>query len=565
MHLALSLLCGVFWLLAFIPAGRGSDGKFRVRFDHPALFLGGFSAVLLVFRWPSFSDPFVYNLDEPQLIAQAMRYLQLPVPWRDVDGNTNGPIISYLLSGAIWFGAPATEFTSRFVLWVCVCGIVSGLYVALRQFLEEPHTRLALLPVAVFFAFNSNEEFLHYSSETVPLLLLCIALALLARAWVRPVKVGPGAYLMMGLLLGVQPYAKLQGAPPALAVGIMAVYVSLLGPGRRILIDSAAKIRFGWLIGGVTVASILSLGPVLAVGAGRDFWISYIEASRFYIGSGSQRDSIVRLLGFETFGDFSMLEISSVWVLLMALVVNPTRLRGEALTLLISAVILCTTGGIAVITPGTSYGHYLAYLIPGLACLAAAGARHSADGPVRAEDQRVFGFRIDPFYVTTLFLLCITVVAAGEHRVFFDKELRSARKVTLPTSDIVTMELRRITKPGEMMAIWGWMPQWYVATGLAPGTRDAVCPYTLRQGPYMDYFQRRFLDDMKRSRPVLFVDAASRAVSFYPLWSADPRHEMYPELVRYLEDQYVLYRSISPSPRGAPIRIYMLKDRLPKS
>ena len=74
----------------------------------------------------------------------------------------------------------------------------------------------------------------------------------------------------------------------------------------------------------------------------------------------------------------------------------------------------------------------------------------------------------------------------------------------------------RISQPGDSMSVWGWVPAYYVETGLSPATRDAVSHYLMSPGPYQSYFRNRYLEDLEQSRPVAFVDAVARGAFLGP-------------------------------------------------
>ena len=66
--------------------------------DHAVLFFALFFSAMLALRWAGISYGNELNPDESQMLAQAMRFVSHPVPWRDVDGTTSGPLNSLLLT-----------------------------------------------------------------------------------------------------------------------------------------------------------------------------------------------------------------------------------------------------------------------------------------------------------------------------------------------------------------------------------------------------------------------------------------------------------------------------------
>ncbi len=59
------------------------------------------------------------------------------------------------------------------------------------------------------------------------------------------------------------------------------------------------------------------------------------------------------------------------------------------------------------------------------------------------------------------------------------------------------------------MAVWGWMPQYYVATGAIMGTRDAITQFQIEGNPLMAYYRARYLADMRQNAPEYFLDAVA--------------------------------------------------------
>ena len=98
-------------------------------------------------------------------------------------------------------------------------------------------------------------------------------------------------------------------------------------------------------------------------------------------------------------------------------------------------------------------------------------------------------------------------------------------------------------------------------------TRDTRRNRTLRsvEGPAEQYYRDRHLRDLKRSKPVIFIDAVGDgAFLCWDQWTSADKHESFPELARFIDDNYVLLGSFQMSSKVSvgPLRIYVLKDRL---
>ena len=69
------------------------------------------------------------------------------------------------------------------------------------------------------------------------------------------------------------------------------------------------------------------------------------------------------------------------------------------------------------------------------------------------------------------------------------------------------------------IAIWGWTPGVYVPTGIHPATRDSIGHFVITLGPLEAYFRGRFLNDLRRAKPDLFIDSVSDG-TFLWTWKA---------------------------------------------
>ncbi len=110
------------------------------------------------------------------------------------------------------------------------------------------------------------------------------------------------------------------------------------------------------------------------------------------------------------------------------------------------------------------------------------------------------------------------------------------------------------------MSIWGWQPKLYVLTGVIPATRDSISHYVVSGGPYQSYFRSRYLGDLAKSRPPIFVDTIANGAWLWHSWSDKDAHESFPELDKFINENYVLWADNTRLSR-APARIYVLKER----
>jgi hypothetical protein len=117
----------------------------------------------------------------------------------------------------------------------------------------------------------------------------------------------------------------------------------------------------------------------------------------------------------------------------------------------------------------------------------------------------------------------------------------------------------RATHPVHSLAIWGWAPGVYVLTGLPPVTRDSIIGLAIgpTASPMKTYFRQRFLQDLGRSQPDMFIDTISRGTYMWWDWTEDDGFESFPELRDYIEKNYTLVQAAPVQSGAKPIRYYL--------
>jgi hypothetical protein len=107
--------------------------------------------------------------------------------------------------------------------------------------------------------------------------------------------------------------------------------------------------------------------------------------------------------------------------------------------------------------------------------------------------------------------------------------------------------------------IWGWMPQWYLATGLSPATRETMTSAQIGESPFRDYFRGRLLEDLRRSAPEVIIDAVKPG-SYELNDSARQGIGSFGELARFVEGQYAMVSDFVKNPTCPDL--YLRRDLL---
>jgi len=493
--------------------------------------------LLLAGRWPQLFVVGELNPDSSQFLAGALTLRHDPVFWRSVDGMTAGPLIYYTLTLVSWLGMPLTYFTARLVALV-LFGIT---FAAAHRLIAAHHgprvAGFALLPTALFFALTTDPDFNHYSSELVPLALIMGAATLFLHPG-RQTKLP--ALLMGAVLAGAVPWAKLQAAPIAAALGLLVVVRVLRDPA----LPTRARLgRAAMVVGAALLPTIGFLGLVTFAHSFSDFYRSYIVQNLLYTdpGRGALLGAESRLLR----GDFATLGYATVLLTAFAglALALPRRPSPQPLSPLLPAGgLMLGVAFLCVITPGRDFLHYTLLLLPGLLLLSGAAV---GEGKRALRRARIGG-------LIALSCLTLLVLRVDEPKPATLGQLASNYR----TPDSKLGELVKLLSASDrQVGVWGWEMQLYVESGARQATRSAYSYWQITQGPQRDYFRARYLGDLQRNRPPVFVDAVGEATKFFH--GRDRlAHETFPELAEFIAREYCLVAEL----RFA--RVYARRDLL---
>lgn len=504
---------------------------------------------LLAWRWPALFWPQGLNPDESQLVSGAITLTQDPVFWRSVDGNTAGPFNFYVLLPLHWLGLPLDYLSARLTGLLLVWGALFCCYRMLRPSLGAATARVGLLPGALFFATVYNGDFIHYSTEHLPLFLFSATAWLLwgARDGSRQAKPGlQPAWLAAGVCMGLLPWSKLQAAPLAAALALWGVILAL---GDRQRAWPARCARIGWLATAALTPTFAILVMVRATGQWEHFFKTYIVNNLAYVGKGGNLVGATRELLDRMQGTWSFpaLALTSVAIVLAAAFHGLAR-RQRPSHLFVAGGCFTVVATLCVLIPQRGFLHYLLFLVPPLTWWGAAALgefRPKASG--RATPALVF-------LVASLALAAIPVgMRLRGPRLEFLTYLTD--RWTRPYDELGFL-LGKLRKPGDTLAVWGWYSHLHVESRLAQATREAVSERQIQESWQRDtYYRPRYLADLQRNQPAFFVDAVGPRAFAFTGRDADA-HENFPALAAYVAEHYRLIDDAGHS------RLYVRGSRL---
>lgn len=524
--LAWTAFAWVFWLAFRAPHERGQPtGRFSSLW-----FALAVTAMLAVFRWPSWFVPEEFNPDESQVIAGALTLAQFPVYWRHLDGTTHGPLCEYPLILASWLGAPFNYVTARIIATLMQALSLLSIWGLLRPLTTERVARLAVLPGLAFWSFVTWHDFVHYSTELPAILCLALAGWALSSALHRPTGSRSGQILLFltGLCLGAVPFAKLQAVPIALCLtGIALVLVWRLGT----LPYPQRLLRIAWLVAGGLMPLLITAIFLTVLSEWPAFWNAYILGNTSYTGLGHH--PFREMPGW--FFNFASTSLAFAWFISgsLAFIFLYSRHHGERPQSLWIATLLgwlCLASAYyAVISPSREVAHYLHLLVVPLTTLVGL-VMAAALAEIRQQPAR------SPYAVFVWFIILTILPQVYDRAVTYHAYLHAPAQLQLPR-DEATAYLIAHAGPHDTMAMWGWEPSFHVLTGLPHGTRDPHTSHQITNWPMQTYFITRYTHDLATRKPAWYVDAVGPGAFIYERRESFA-HENFGSLREFIQEHY---------------------------
>jgi hypothetical protein len=581
------------WLLllavAFFPAVR--KGEFTAAWWRKTVitFLVLLAVALPVWRIRSLLYNGEINVDESMILAQALKYISDPMPWRSVVGGSSGPLNTWVLLWAPLLGLKLGYLAARITGLLCTFALLSGTIFSLSEIAGRRLALVAAMPATTLLLSTLNLDFLHFSSEQFPSALCAWIVYLMAR---QRKKITQTRAYWIGFLTGALPFTKLQVAPAGVLLFVFGIIILWISSDTTL---AKCRIMLAQTAGGITVPALILL-PVTAAGVWSDFMEFYIQSGLRYSNSG-QRISALDFL-FKSVPDFSafftVLIAASVGALLLQSVRRPTRFFSPA-NLLQGAGLLSLFGVMlyGILRAGFGFPHYLMLLIgpstlaagwlasnffneqslcntPPLETQPSLGASISTTPTPKAEKvahtpkttsspsfaphtEASQNKRLGLGIVFVSVFLCLfqarsTFAIYSQNQQF----LTSWGQEANPIADA----LKQIAKPGDSLCIWGWYAKLHVFTQLRPATRFAAGNLEVDLPPEINPTLRAFLSDVQTSKPAFFVDASDEFTFPGSSPGSQPRYHTFPEFSRWIQSEYTLIGSTQTHPSRRPVLIY---------
>jgi hypothetical protein len=505
------------------------------------LFLTLAGCTVLVWRWPAMLWPYPFNIDEGAFAACALKATKDLAPWRGFDAGSSGPLNPDILALPALFGGEITFFSTR-VIGICLLlAAIYLLYFIVKWTEGEAVARIAVVPPVTLLSLTRARDFLQYSSEQLPIFLTTLALGgavfLATRAQTKVSRLASCA--VSGLALGSVAFAKLQALP--IASAILAFLVGL------ILLRRSAPLAIKWAELTTVLVTLCSVPAVMVLSlwkTGQWHYAinSYLGSAATYVATGG-RVGLSFLFG--TVPSYTVFAACSFLAIVTGLIALCWRggWRSRSFRTLAFAFAFLLVCFLVIYLPGRAFPHYLLLSVLPLAlCVAYVVGVVFKAYLWQGKDALVSGAIVAWFVLPAL---TTALALPNPYLRYFFSEIPLA-------PDPRVQAIAHYAPPGSRIAIWGWMPQFYVFTQTIMATRDHQTGGLISAGPDRSTARKLYVSDLRVARPLMFVDAVAPGCFGYSD-RATQGYQVFPELAAFINDNYLFKEEVE------GVRIFVAK------
>jgi hypothetical protein len=514
------------------------------------VFLASFVTLIAVSRWPSLL-PSMMNVDEGWFIAGAMKLLNNPVFWQSVDGGSSGPLNIYPLILPTFLGIKIEYASSRLIGLTLITASIAFLYYSLLEIYGPKVSRLSLIPLVIHVSLTTYFDYVNYIGEFCPIFLLSLGLFLTCKYYSCELPIPTKLIFFLGFTLGLTPYAKMQSVPISFA--IFGIFLHILYSKKRSLkhvIDSLLLLSFGSVF-----PSIFTVASLMLFSAHDAFWKSYIQQNLLFYSTTASLNSFQKLMLFVGMLRDSVSRGADQTMFLYILTIisclsgipyligkksgsqhSPVKSKNiiysDTFVFVYYSVVFLISSCFVIVKPGNPYAHYLLFLIVPSGFLIGVFLGES----IRFEKNLVFiSFAI--LILSSSWQVAECLKSTNE---YLDYRKEYLNGYTRP----IIESIHRQASVGDQMAVWGWAADLYIESGLIPATRDVVTLWQINKTSLQEYYLKRYLNDLSKSKPRLFVDVVAPG-SFGFIDRQNQAHEAFPEISEFVQKNYRLVEDVN--------------------
>lgn len=410
------------------------------------------------------------------------------------------------------------------MLWVPTLTFV---FLMFKHWFSSAQSFLFTAPLLFFQAFHLWPSFMTYNSEHVCILMLTVGFWAVIK--LKDNVYPSWCYFLLGVWLGLLPFAKFQTIPMGLILALFLAFFLLKTQQRKRLLA---------LIGGGILPLSLVNGYYYYYDQLETFWNDYFW--NYYYYSFSTVHSKL-----ETSHRFSPLTVGRFvfqpaatrvfWIVQLVFITTgivqflrcPSRRVAVSRSVIGLAVGVALVSLYAVLQAGNPFDHYLLFLFVPAVILASFCSLYFS--------QKMF---------SSLWTVALLAIALEGARNVVEFPLGTIP--LLPESDkMISKAIRANIFANETMTIWGYADRFFVYEHLPAGNRLPHSYWIYTESPLQTHRQRELIDDLDQNKPALFMDAMTTNVStIYVPDNVNYRHEKFPIIAKYVRAHYTLVEEV---------------------
>jgi hypothetical protein len=497
------------------------------------LLLSVLVITFIAFRLPVIVFNQALNPDENLFIVGAMTLAQNPIYWESVDGCTSGPFNFYVITSFCeLLRQPYDYISARIVGAILMIGNLILNFFTLRKFFSTATAAICIFCVVAVLGTTRHPDFVHFSSEHLPMFLLSIMVYLYASLSYQPVP-NKNHLFILGLVGGIIPFTKLQATPIAALVAFIAYWL-IYQKKKRHDFSSYGILTFGGLC-----VPLIFIASGAYYGFLDELWVYYIQNNFNYGNQTSLLNNI-----FSSFNDPINIFIKTIAVLALCLFsylvlykkqFNPTPKSVFMISFVGSSIF-------AVYKPGFMFHHYLLFLIFPTAFLLGYFLDEFLSLPT-------ISFKTIAVGTGTILLLSSTLVIPMRNPYITAETSKRPLSVSA-----VGQEILKYCLPDEPLVIWGDEGRHYLEAQRLQGIRWSNSHWGMYNDSLQRLFKQQYVKEFKRTLSPVFIDTHVTTGSF--MTRKDCGYETVPELKKLIDEKYQFLTEIDQK------RIYIRNDRI---
>ena len=441
------------------------------------------------------------NIDESFHLGIALKYINGDHFWIDIDPSSVGPLNTLLFALVSFFTNEMSYLTAKITTTLVICISFSLLYFAFVKIIPRALACLITTCYAIHFCYPDGPTTISYNSEIILLLLMSLWIFFCVYSHCRDKKIWN--YFEF-LIIGLMPFGKLQFAPVAFFLFITRLIY---------FVQQEKNSHYSKLKKAMTLSLICAIPSVIvfidAIAHSSLLWffrfyffnmISYMNTE--HLGNNVNPYSIM-INNLITFWS-NFFHLSTLTTLNFILIILCAIKKEYKVSLFCLAFVVLSA--FEVVKPLFDFSHYTNIMIIPLfaSCAILLHKIHNRN--------------------VNIFVIILSICFIGYYFNNFDRDYKFkayyvANPGILPAWISIAQDIKSMSNKNDRMAVWGWMDELYVLTGLPSGTAEigigGFIPNKLVNRVYPSYTKQKYIDDILNNKPRFIIDTPSPITNIY--------------------------------------------------